>query len=324
MAQAKEQSQTMAQAQNRNTESTGEKRPRTRRPYYQRRPRRPQQPKEAAVPIHIYPLGGLGEVGKNMTVYECCGDMIIVDCGLVFPDSDMYGVDLVIPDFTFVVQNKEKIKGLLITHGHEDHIGSIPYLLQKFDLPIYGTRLTCGLIRNKLEEFGLAGKTKFVEITPKQKLKLGCFTVEPIHVNHSIPDAVAFAIDSPAGTIIQTGDFKIDYTPLACGVTDLTTLSEYGQKGVLALLSDSTNAERPGFTATEQKVAAGLPAPGTSASSLRPLHPTSTASSRSLTWPWKMAARWHSAAAAWSTTRPWRRSWGICTSRRAPSSAWMS
>ena len=258
MAQAKEQSQTMAQAQNRNTESTGEKRPRTRRPYYQRRPRRPQQPKEAAVPIHIYPLGGLGEVGKNMTVYECCGDMIIVDCGLVFPDSDMYGVDLVIPDFTFVVQNKEKIKGLLITHGHEDHIGSIPYLLQKFDLPIYGTRLTCGLIRNKLEEFGLAGKTKFVEITPKQKLKLGCFTVEPIHVNHSIPDAVAFAIDSPAGTIIQTGDFKIDYTPLACGVTDLTTLSEYGQKGVLALLSDSTNAERPGFTATEQKVAAGV------------------------------------------------------------------
>ena len=208
--------------------------------------------------IHIYPLGGLGEVGKNMTVYECCGDMIIVDCGLVFPDNDMFGVDMVIPDFTFVVQNKDKIKGLLITHGHEDHIGSIPYLLQKFDLPIYGTRLTCGLIRNKLEEFGLAGKTKFVEITPRQKLKLGCFTVEPIHVNHSIPDAVAFAIDSPAGTIIQTGDFKIDYTPLACGPTDLATLSEYGQKGVLALLSDSTNAERPGFTATEQKVAAGV------------------------------------------------------------------
>ena len=238
---------------------TGEKRPRTtRRPYYNRRPRRPQQPREAAVPIHIYPLGGLGEVGKNMTVYECNGDMIIVDCGLVFPDSDMYGVDMVIPDFTFVVQNKDKIKGLLITHGHEDHIGSIPYLLQKLDLPIYGTRLTCGLIRNKLEEFGLAGRTKFVEITPRQKIKLGCFTIEPIHVNHSIPDAVAFAIDSPAGTIIQTGDFKIDYTPLACGVTDLSTLAEYGQRGVLALLSDSTNSERPGFTATEQKVAAGV------------------------------------------------------------------
>ena len=255
MAQVKEQNPAQAQNNpNRNSESGGEKRTRTRRPYYNRRPRRAQQPKEAAVPIHIYPLGGLGEVGKNMTVYECNGDMIIVDCGLVFPDSEMYGVDMVIPDFTFVVQNKDKIKGLLITHGHEDHIGSIPYLLQKFDLPIYGTRLTCGLIRNKLEEFGLAGKTKFVEITPKQKIKLGCFTVEPIHVNHSIPDSVAFAIDSPAGTIIQTGDFKIDYTPLACGVTDLTTLSEYGQKGVLALLSDSTNAERPGFTPSEKMV----------------------------------------------------------------------
>ena len=256
MAQTKEQNHAPAPAQ---ANASGEKRPRTsRRPHYTRRPRRPQQPKEAATPIHIYPLGGLGEVGKNMTVYECCGDMIIVDCGLVFPDNDMFGVDMVIPDMTFVVQNKDKIKGLLITHGHEDHIGSIPYLLQKFDLPIYGTRLTCGLIRNKLEEFGLAGKTKFVEITPKQKIKLGCFTVEPIHVNHSIPDSVAFAIDSPAGTIIQTGDFKIDYTPLACGPTDLATLSDYGQKGVLALLSDSTNAEKPGFTATEQKVAASV------------------------------------------------------------------
>ena len=165
---------------------------------------------------------------------------------------------MVIPDFTFVLQNKDKIKGLLITHGHEDHIGSIPYLLQKMDLPVYGTRLTLGLIRNKLEEFNLAGKTRFVEIVPRQKLQLGCFTVEPIHVNHSIPDAVAFAIESPAGVVIQTGDFKIDYTPLACGPTDLTTLAEYGRKGVLALLSDSTNAERPGFTATEQKVAAGV------------------------------------------------------------------
>ena len=260
MAQTKEKENTVPAARAKQNAAAapaaaGEKRPRTtRRPYYNRRPRRPQQPKEAATPIHIYPLGGLGEVGKNMTVYECNGDMIIVDCGLVFPDSEMYGVDMVIPDFTFVVQNKDRIKGLLITHGHEDHIGSIPYLLQKFDLPIYGTRLTCGLIRNKLEEFGLAGKTKFVEITPRQKIKLGCFTVEPIHVNHSIPDAVAFAIDSPAGTIIQTGDFKIDYTPLACGVTDLTTLSEYGQKGVLALLSDSTNAERPGFTPSEKTV----------------------------------------------------------------------
>jgi ribonuclease J len=231
---------------------------RPRRPYYPRRNGAPRTPKAPAVPLHIYPLGGLGEVGKNMTVYECNGDMIIVDCGLVFPDSDMYGVDLVIPDFTFVEQNKDKIKGLLITHGHEDHIGSIPYLLKKMDIPVYGTRLTCGLIKNKLEEFGLAGRTRFVEITPKRKIRLGCFTIEPIHVNHSIPDAVAFAIDSPAGVVIQTGDFKIDYTPLACGPTDLTTLAEYGRRGVLALLSDSTNAERPGFTETEQKVASSV------------------------------------------------------------------
>ena len=260
----------MAQAKENTTASATERRPqgpgadaraqqRARRPLY-KRPRRPQpqQKGSAAVPIHIYPLGGLGEVGKNMTVYECCGDMIIVDCGLVFPDSEMYGVDMVIPDFTFVLQNRDRIKGLLITHGHEDHIGSIPYLLQKIDLPVYGTRLTIGLIRNKLEEFNLAGRTRFVEITPKQKLQLGCFTVEPIHVNHSIPDAVAFAIDTPAGVVIQTGDFKIDYTPLACGPTDLAALAEYGRRGVLALLSDSTNAERPGFTATEQKVAAGV------------------------------------------------------------------
>ncbi len=260
MAQAKENTGSPSSNARRNNSSGEGRTQRPRRPMYTRRPRRPQNVQKggARVPIHIYPLGGLGEVGKNMTVYECCGDMIIVDCGLVFPDSEMYGVDMVIPDFTFVLQNKDKIKGLLITHGHEDHIGSIPYLLQKIDLPVYGTKLTLGLIRNKLEEFNLAGRTHFVEITPKQKLRLGCFTVEPIHVNHSIPDSVGFAIDSPAGVIIQTGDFKIDYTPLACGPTDLTTLAEYGRRGVLALLSDSTNAERPGFTATEQKVAAGV------------------------------------------------------------------
>ena len=252
MAQVKEQNP--APAQNRASDNSGEKRPRTRRPYYSRRPRRPQQPKEAAVPIHIYPLGGLGEVGKNMTVYECCGDMIIVDCGLVFPDSEMYGVDMVIPDFTFVVQNKDKIKGLLITHGHEDHIGSIPYLLQKFDLPIYGTRLTCGLIKNKLEEFGLAGKTKFVEITPKQKIKLGCFTVEPIHVNHSIADSVACAIHTRMGTVVHTGDFKIDSTPIDGEVIDLARFGALGKEGVLALLADSTNVERPGYTMSERTV----------------------------------------------------------------------
>ena len=210
--------------------------------------------------VHVHrPLGGLGEVGKNITLYECQGDMILVDCGLVFPDADMFGVDLVIPDFTYVLENKDRIKGLFITHGHEDHIGSLPYLLKKFNVPIYAARLTIGLIKNKLEEHGLASSAVFHEIRPRQKVKLGCFTVEPIHVNHSIPDALAFAIECPAGVVIHTGDFKVDYTPLSGdAVTDLSTIAEYGRKGVLALLSDSTNAERPGFTATEQKVAAGV------------------------------------------------------------------
>ena len=212
-----------------------------------------------AIPMHICPLGGLGEVGKNITLYECQGDMILVDCGLVFPDSEIFGVDLVIPDFTYVLENKDRIKGLFITHGHEDHIGSLPYLLKKFNVPIYTAKLTIGLIKNKLEEHGLASTAIFHEIRPRQKVKLGCFTVEPIHVNHSIPDALAFAIECPAGIVIHTGDFKIDYTPLSGdAVTDLPTIAEYGRKGVLALLADSTNAERPGFTATEQTVAEGV------------------------------------------------------------------
>lgn len=215
-------------------------------------------PHEQGAEIHIYPLGGLGEVGKNITLYECKGDMLLVDCGSIFPDEDMYGIDLVIPDFTFVKQNRDRIKGVLITHGHEDHIGSLPYLLRQCNMPVYATRLTIGLIRNKLEEHGLLNSVKLIEIHAGEKFRLGCFTVEPIHVNHSIPDAVAFAIDSPAGVVIQTGDFKIDYTPLAGKVTDLESFARYGEKGVLALLSDSTNAERPGFTATEQKVAEGV------------------------------------------------------------------
>ena len=233
-------------------------------PIQQPRPRRRPMSRtrveeQPAVPMHIIPLGGLGEVGKNITLYECQGDMILVDCGSVFPDSDMFGIDLVIPDFSYVLENKDRIKGLFITHGHEDHIGSLPYLLRQFNVPIYATRLTIGLMRNKLEEHGLAASAKFNEIRPRQKVRLGCFTVEPIHVNHSIPDAVAYAIECPAGVVIHTGDFKIDYTPLSSdAVTDLSTIAEYGRRGVLALLSDSTNAERPGFTATEQTVAEGV------------------------------------------------------------------
>ena len=233
-------------------------------PIQQPRPRRRPMSRtrveeQPAVPMHIIPLGGLGEVGKNITLYECQGDMILVDCGSVFPDSDMFGIDLVIPDFSYVLENKDRIKGLFITHGHEDHIGSLPYLLRQFNVPIYATRLTIGLMRNKLEEHGLAASAKFNEIRPRQKVCLGCFTVEPIHVNHSIPDAVAYAIECPAGVVIHTGDFKIDYTPLSSdAVTDLSTIAEYGRRGVLALLADSTNAERPGFTATEQTVAEGV------------------------------------------------------------------
>ena len=241
------------------------------RPAQPRLPQAPQAPRlprrrqsapvytDPAVPMHICPLGGLGEVGKNITLYECQGDMILVDCGLVFPDEEMFGVDLVIPDFTYVLENKDRIKGLFITHGHEDHIGALPYLLKKFNVPIYTARLTIGLIKNKLEEHGLASSAVFHEIRPRQKVKLGCFTVEPIHVNHSIPDALAFAIERPAGIVLHTGDFKIDYTPLSGdAVTDLSTIAEYGRRGVLALLADSTNAERPGFTATEQTVAEGV------------------------------------------------------------------
>lgn len=242
------------------TEEPGSAPKMTRRVYRPRRTPRAVSAQAPAVPVRIMPLGGLGEVGKNITLYECQGDMILVDCGIVFPDSDMFGVDLVIPDFTYVVQNKDRIRGVIITHGHEDHIGGLPYLLKEANLPVYATRLTLGLIANRLEEQGLLRSTKLVEIAPRRKFRLGCFSIEPIHVNHSIPDAVALAITCPAGVILQTGDFKIDYTPISGGPTDLVTIADYGERGVLALLSDSTNAERPGFTATEQKVGAGMEA----------------------------------------------------------------
>ena len=213
-----------------------------------------------ATELRLYPLGGLGEIGKNLTVYECQDDMILLDCGSLFPDSDMFGVDLVIPDFSFLEKNRGKLQGIVITHGHEDHIGALPYLLREINLPIYATRLTAGLIGNKLEEHGLRGSTEMHVIRPGEKFKLGCFTIDPINVNHSIPDAVAFAIDSPAGVVIHTGDFKVDYTPLSGEVIDLSTLATYGKNGVLAMLSDSTNSERPGMTMSESKVNEGLQA----------------------------------------------------------------
>lgn len=204
--------------------------------------------------IKVAFLGGLNEIGKNITLFECEDDMFLLDCGMTFPDGEMLGVDLVIPDFSYIERNKSKIKGIVITHGHEDHIGSIPYLLKDINLPIYGTDLTVGLIGGKLKEHNLFNKAKLNVVKPGQKIKLGCMTIEFIHVNHSIPDAVGVAIHSPAGTLVHTGDFKIDCTPGYGGMIDLARFAELGKQGVLALFADSTNAERPGYTMTEQKI----------------------------------------------------------------------
>ncbi|MBS6216701.1 MAG: ribonuclease J, partial [Clostridiales bacterium] len=210
--------------------------------------------------LKIISLGGLNEIGKNLTVYEYGGDIIIVDVGMGFPDDDMYGIDVVIPDFTYLIKNQDRIRGIFLTHGHEDHIGSIPYLLRSVNVPIYATRMTAGLVRLKLEEHRLADKTKLITCEAGEVVKAGKFSVEFIHVNHSIADAVAFAIKTPVGTVVHTGDFKIDTTPIQGGMTDLARLGELGKKGVLALLADSTNVERPGFTKSERSVGASFDA----------------------------------------------------------------
>jgi len=202
----------------------------------------------------MIPLGGLGEVGKNMMVYECQGDAIIVDVGLSFPDESMPGVDLVIPDFTYVIENRDRIKGIVITHGHEDHIGGLAYLFKQAIFPVYATRLTIGLIEGKLKEHGLLDKVTLNVVKPRDTIRLGCFGVEFINVNHSIPDACSMAIHTPYGTLVHTGDFKVDYTPINGNIIDLARFGELGSKGVLALLSDSTNAERPGSSGSESVV----------------------------------------------------------------------
>ncbi|MBR0466290.1 MAG: ribonuclease J [Clostridia bacterium] len=204
--------------------------------------------------MKIIPLGGLGEIGKNITLYEYMGDMILIDCGMTFPDEDTPGVDNIIPDFTYVLENKNRIKGLFVTHGHEDHIGGIPYLLKEFNLPIYTTRLTAALIESKLKEHKLLNDAKINVIMPGRTVKAGKFSVEFIHVNHSIPDAVGFAVNCGAGTVIHTGDFKIDTTPIDGEMIDLARFAELGKQGVLALCADSTNVERPGYTASERVV----------------------------------------------------------------------
>ncbi len=218
------------------------------------KPKSNKQKKPEKAPLRIIPLGGLGEIGKNITVYEYENDILLVDCGMAFPDEETPGIDIVIPDFAYLIKNREKIRGLVVTHGHEDHIGAIPYLLQNLNLPIYATRLTIGLIEGKLKEHRLLSSAELHTVEPGSSLELGVFGVEFIHVNHSIPDAVGFAIKTPAGTVVHTGDFKIDTTPIDDHVIDLARFAEIGKKGVLAMLADSTNAERPGYTMSERIV----------------------------------------------------------------------
>ena len=206
--------------------------------------------------LKIIPLGGLGEIGKNLTVYEYGNDIIAVDLGSIFPKEDMPGVDLVIPDTSYLEHNKDRIRGYFITHGHEDHIGAVPYVLRQTPAPLYGTKLTLALCEHKLKEHRLMGVAPLNVVEEGDVIEVGCFKVEFIHVNHSIAGSCALAIHTPVGVIVHTGDFKVDYTPLDGAPIDLGRLAELGRQGVLALLCDSTNAERPGYTMSEKKVAA--------------------------------------------------------------------
>lgn len=219
---------------------------------------RPKGPKKN--PLKIIPLGGLNEIGKNLTVFEYGNDIFLVDCGMAFPDSELPGVDIVLPDFTYLEKNADRVRGVVITHGHEDHIGGLAYMLKKINVPVYATRLTIGLIEGKLKEHGLLGKASLNVVQPRHTVKMGCMAVEFIRVNHSIPDACALAIHTPVGVLVHTGDFKVDYTPIEGEIIDLARFGELGNRGVLALLSDSTNSERQGFTASEKTVGHSLEA----------------------------------------------------------------
>ena len=241
-----------------NNSKEGEKKT-TKRPYNRKNKKVENTKKSGKIfkepRLKIIPLGGLHEIGKNITVFEYENEIIVVDCGLSFPEDDMLGVDLVIPDITYLEKNVKKIKGLVITHGHEDHIGSVPYLLKKINIPIYATKLAAGLIRNKLEEHKLLRSTKLIEVMQGETIKLGKnFKVEFIRSSHSIPDSVMLAITTPAGTVLHTGDFKVDYTPIDGKLMDFGRIAELGNQGILALMADSTNAERKGFTMSESSV----------------------------------------------------------------------
>ncbi len=204
--------------------------------------------------LKVIPLGGLQEIGKNITIFEYGEEIIVVDCGLAFPEDDMLGIDLVIPDISYLTKNKDKVKGIILTHGHEDHIGGVPYFLKEINVPVYGTRLTLGLLKYKLEEHGLLSVTELVDVEPGETIQIGSFKIEFIRTNHSIADAVALALHTPVGIVVHTSDFKIDYTPIEGKAIDLARFSDLGKKGVLLLMCDSTNAERPGYTMSERTV----------------------------------------------------------------------
>lgn len=204
--------------------------------------------------LKIIPLGGLNEIGKNITVFEYGNDIVILDCGLAFPEDEMLGIDLVIPDVSYLLKNKEKVRAIVLTHGHEDHIGALPYILRDLNVPVYGTKLTLGLVEYKLKEHGLLSNVKLVTIKPGDEITLGAFKIEFIRSTHSIADAVAIALHTPVGIIVHTGDFKVDYTPIEGEMIDLARFGQLGKMGVLALMADSTNVERPGYTMSERTV----------------------------------------------------------------------
>ena len=253
--------------------------------------------------IKIIPLGGLEHIGMNITCIEYEDSIIVIDCGLSFPDEDMLGVDLVIPDVTYLKDNIEKVKGFVITHGHEDHIGALPYVLQSVNAPVYATKLTMGIIEHKLKEHNMMKTTKRKVVRHGQSINLGCFRIEFIKTNHSIADAAALAIYTPAGIIVHTGDFKIDYTPVFGEMIDLIRFAELGKKGVLALLCESTNAERPGFTSLRElwarRLVAFLTTTRKAVSLLQLSHPMWTVYSRLSMQPMNMVVRLSLRAAVW-------------------------
>lgn len=204
--------------------------------------------------VRIIPLGGINEIGKNITAIEYKEDIVVIDCGLKFPDEDMFGIDLVIPDISYLLKNKDKIRGIFLTHGHEDHIGALPYVLRQLNVPVYGTKLTLGIVETKLKEHGLLGSTELIRVKPRDVIKLNSVSVEFIKTNHSIADSVAIAIHTPLGVVLHTGDFKIDYTPIDGEPMDFARFAEIGKRGVLAMMADSTNVEKPGYTLSEKVV----------------------------------------------------------------------